>query len=148
MMKLNSLLIAFFLISCNPVKQILRDQAKFDLIKDEVIRKGLCANDTTFITASDTLIQYDTTVQKEIEITQVNDTTIVTKWRDIVKKIVIRDTIKSVVVDNARINVLQADLRVANAKADEYKAKAEKRLSWLILIVVAIGLYVFFKIKP
>jgi len=136
--------------SCNPVKQILRDQAKFDLIKEEVIRKGLCANDTTIITASDTLIQYDTTIQKETEITRINDTVFVTKWqtRDIVKKTTIRDTIKSVVVDNARINVLQADLSKANAKADEYKQKAENRLSWLVLIIAAIGLYVFFKIKP
>ena len=136
--------------SCNPVKQIMKDQAKFNLIKDEVIRQGLCANDTTIITASDTLIQYDTTIQKETEILTIGDTVYVTKWqtRDIVKKLTIRDTIKSVVVDNARIQVLQADFSKMKAAADEWKEKAQNRLSYLILAIVLIGLWLFFKFKP
>jgi len=136
--------------SCNPVKQVLNNRAKFEEVKNEVIRLGLCANDTTFITASDTLIQYDTTVQKETEILTIGDTVYVTKWqtRDIVKKLTIRDTIKSVVVDNSRVQLLQADLKAIEAKAKEYKEKADKRLSYLILAGVILGLWVFFKIKP
>lgn len=136
--------------SCNPVKQIMRDQARFNEIKDEVIRRGLCANDTTIITASDTLIQYDTTIQKETEILTIGDTVYVTKWqtRDIVKKLTIRDTIKSVVVDNARIQVLQADFNKIKAAADEWKEKAQERLSYLILAIAIVGLWLFFKFKP
>ena len=148
-------LIAFILtaivaVSCNPVKQIMKDQAKFNLIKDEVIRQGLCANDTTIITASDTLIQYDTTIQKETEIVTIGDTVYVTKWqtRDIVKKLTIRDTIKSVVVDNARIKVLESDNYKMKSTADEWKQKAQDRLSYLILAIVIIGLWLFFKFKP
>jgi len=141
---------AIVAFSCNPVKQVLNNRAKFEEVKNEVIRLGLCANDTTFVTASDTLIQYDTTVQKETEILTIGDTVYVTKWqtRDIVKKLTIRDTIKSVVVDNSRLTLLQADLKDIEAKAKEYKQKADKRLTYLILIGVAIGLWVFFKIKP
>lgn len=141
---------AIIAYSCNPVKQILKDKAKFDIIKDEVIRQGLCANDTTIISSSDTLIQYDTTISKELQVEIFNDTVHITKWqnRDIVKKMMIRDTIKSIVVDNARIKLLEADLEKSNAKADEWKEKAQSRLNWLILGIVAIGLWIFFKIKP
>ena len=141
---------AIVAFSCNPVKQVLNDRAKFEKVKDEVIRLGLCANDTTIVSVSDTMTQYDTTIQKEIEVLTIGDTVYVTKWqtRDIVKRVTIRDTIKAVVVDNARLNVLQADLGKANAKADEYKAKADKRLNWLILATMIAGLWVFFKIKP
>lgn len=141
---------AMLALSCNPVKQVLNNRAKFEEVKNEVIRLGFCANDTTFITASDTLIQYDTTVQKETEILTIGDTVYVTKWqtRDIVKRLTIRDTIKSVVVDNSRVQLLQADLKAIEANAKEYKEKADKRLSYLILVGVILGLWVFFKIKP
>lgn len=144
------LLAAMIAVSCNPVKQIMKDQAKFNLIKEEVIRQGFCANDTTIITASDTLIQYDTTVQKETEIVTIGDTVYVTKWqtRDIIKKLTIRDTIKSVVVDNARFKVLESDNYKLKLTADEWKQKAQNRLSYLILCIVAIGLWLFFKFKP
>lgn len=141
---------AIVALSCNPVKQVLNNRARFEEVKNEVIRLGLCANDTTIITASDTLIQYDTTVQKETEVITIGDTVYVTKWqtRDIVKKLTIRDTIKSVVVDNSRVQLLQADMKTIEAKSKEYKEKADKRLSYLILVGVILGLWVFFKIKP
>jgi len=111
---------------------------------------GYCANDTTIISVSDTLTQYDTTIQKEIDILTLGDTIYVTRWqtRDIVKRVTIRDTIKAVVVDNSRVQLLQADLKAIEAKANEWKAKADKRLNWLILGIIGIGLFVFFKIKP
>lgn len=37
------------LFGCNPVKQVLKDKAKFDLVAKEVIKKGYCVNDTTVI---------------------------------------------------------------------------------------------------
>ena len=141
---------AIVAFSCNPVKQVLNDRAKFEKVKDEVIRLGYCANDTTIVSVSDTLMQYDTTIQKEIDVLTIGDTVYVTKWqtRDIVKRVTIRDTIKAVVVDNARLKLLEADLGKANAKADEWKEKADKRLNWLILAAMIAGLLVFFKIKP
>jgi len=144
------ILTAIFAVSCNPVKQVLNNRSKFEEVKNEVIRLGYCANDTTIISVSDTLTQYDTTIQKEIEILTLGDTIYVTRWqtRDIVKRVTIRDTIKAVVVDNSRVQLLQADLKAIEAKANEWKAKADKRLNWLILGIIGIGLFVFFKIKP
>lgn len=141
---------AIVALSCNPVKQILKDKAKFDLIKDEVIRLGLCANDTTIISSSDTLVKYDTTTNTELHVEVFNDTVHITKWKtkNIVKTLTIRDTIKSTIVDNSRIKLLEADKMKLEEKVIEYKEKAQKRLNWLILAIVGIGLWVFFKIKP
>ena len=129
---------------------MLNDRAKFNKIKEEVIRLGLCANDTTIISASDTIILSDTLYYIDTEIINKNDTTYISsiKYRDIIKKIYIRDTIKSIIVDNARIKLLEADYNKMKLIADEWKEKAQSRLSWLILSLVAIGLWVFFKIKP
>jgi len=150
------ILTAILAVSCNPVKQVLSSREKFDEVKNEVFRLGLCANDTTFITDSDTLIQYDTTILKETETITIDDTVYVTKWmkRDIVKKLTIRDTVNIVVVDNSRIKVLQADIMASEAKAiqykekaDEYKQKANKRLRYLIYVIIGFGIWLFIKLK-
>jgi len=150
-----SLLILILLIlwatSCNPVKQVLRDKQKLDQVAEQVVRMGYCANDTTFITSSDTTIQIDTLVQVDtaVQYETINDTIFVTKWktRDILKSVIIHDTLKSVVVDNARLKLISADLTAANAELKEWKGKAEKRAGLLIILLMAIGFYIFLKLK-
>jgi hypothetical protein len=151
------LLIAIFLFlilllfSCNPVKQVLRDQNKLDAVAKVVVAGGYCANDTTFIVKSDTTIQVDTLVQNDttIQIETRNDTTFLTrlKYRDIIKSITIHDTIKSVVVDNARLNLIRADLAAERIKSMEWEGKANKRAGWLIILILAIAGYVYLKLK-
>jgi hypothetical protein len=43
------LVLFILLISCNPVKKVLNDKSKFDIIANEVIRRGYCVNDTLVI---------------------------------------------------------------------------------------------------
>ena len=43
------LLLLLLLISCNPVKKVLNDKSKFDVVANEVIRRGYCVNDTLVI---------------------------------------------------------------------------------------------------
>jgi hypothetical protein len=50
-------------------------------------------------------------------------------------------------VDNARLNLIQADLAVSNAKAIEWERKAERRAGWLIILILAIAGYVYLKLK-
>ena len=144
------IIIAMMAVSCNPVKQVLRNRTSFEKVKNEVIRLGLCANDTIINNISDTLVTMDTIIYVDQETIVKNDTTYISsiKYKNIVKKITIRDTIKSVIVDNARIKLLEADYNKIKLTADEWKAKAEKWLNWLILLIVGIGLWIFFKIKP
>jgi hypothetical protein len=144
-------LLLILLIGCNPVKQVLRDQEKLEEVAKVVVKGGWCANDTTFISTSDTLVEVDTLVRIDtLTDTYVfNDTTYITKWktREITKSITIHDTIKSFIVDNARVRLLQADsVRLSN-DLTEWKGKANNRLSLLILLLIAIALFVYLKLR-
>jgi hypothetical protein len=145
------LLLLILFIACNPVKQVLRDQDKLEEVAKVVVKGGWCANDTTFITKSDTLIELDTLVRIDTEtITEIlNDTVYVTNWRtrDILKSTTIHDTIKSFILDNARIKLLQADSAALTINMNEYKRKADSRLSWLVSLLIIVLVYLYFKIK-
>ena len=144
-------LLLLLLVGCNPVKQVLRDQEKLEEVAKVVVKGGWCANDTTFVVKSDTLVEVDTLVRIDtLTDTYVfNDTTYITKWktRDIIKSITIHDTIKSFIVDNARVRLLQADSVKFTNLANDYKAKADSRLNWLIFLLVIIALFVYLKLK-
>jgi len=155
---LNVLLIAFisvffifWLLSCNPVKQVLRDEDKLQQVARVIVNGGWCASDTTFITKSDTLIKVDTLVTTDTvsEVLVYNDSVFITKWKtkNIVKSVTIRDTLKSYIVDNARVKSLQADSTTLTIKMNEWKHKANIRLSWLISLLIIAAVYVYLKLK-
>ena len=139
------------LIGCNPVKQVLRDQEKLEEVAKVVIAGGFCANDTTFITKSDTLIEMDTIIRIDTQTdTQIiNDSVYITKWktRDIVKSVTIHDTIKSFIVDNARVRLLQTDSARLAFELNEWEGKAKKRQLWIFLLIGMIGAYFYIKSK-
>jgi hypothetical protein len=138
-----------WLVSCNPVKQVINDKAKLDKVAEEVIRQGYCANDTTIITKSDTLLVVDSLLEIRSDTTIINDTAYITLWetKNFFKTLTIRDTIRSVVVYNARVRLLQTDLSKSEAKAIEWEDKANKRGGWLIILLLGIGAYVYLKLK-
>jgi hypothetical protein len=145
------LLLLILFVSCNPVKQVLRDQEKLEEVAKVVVKGGWCANDTTFITTSDTLVEVDTLVRIDTltDTYVLNDTTYITKWktREITKSITIHDTIKSFIVDNARVRLLQADSTRLINLANDYKSKADSRLNWLISLLVLIALFIYLKLR-
>jgi len=147
--KISLLLLIF--VGCNPVKQVLRDQDKLEEVAKVVVKGGWCANDTTFITTSDTLVEVDTLVMIDTltDTYVLNDTTYITKWktREITKSITIHDTIKSFIVDNARVRLLQADSTRLINLANDYKSKADSRLNWLISLLVLIALFIYLKLR-
>ena len=141
------LLISIFLLSCNPVKQVLRDKEKLDKVAEYVIENGYCANDTIIQSKSDTLITYDTIYEKNDIIRNIlkTDTLRLSFTKTLVKTIRITDTIQKVVVDNARIRLLEAKLAIQTEKVEEYKAKAKSRLNWLVLLLIAICVRLLYK---
>jgi hypothetical protein len=145
------LFLILWLFSCNPVKQVLRDQNKLDQVAKVVVAGGYCTNDTTYIVKSDTTIKVDTLVRIDTltDTYVLNDTTYITKWktRDILKSVIIHDTIKSVVVDNSRLNLIQADLAAERIKSKEWESKAEKRAGWLIILILAIAGFIYLKLR-
>ncbi len=138
-------------IGCNPVKQVLRDQEKLEEVAKVVVKGGWCANDTTFITTSDTLVELDTLVRIDTltDTYVLNDTTYITKWktRDIVKSVTIHDTIKSFIVDNARVRLLQADSARLTYELNEWQGKAKKRQLWIFILIGMMGAYFYIKSK-
>ena len=145
------LLLLMLFIGCNPVKQVLRDQEKLEEVAKVVVAGGWCANDTTFITKSDTLVEMDTIIRIDTQTdTQIfNDTTYITKWktRDITKTLTIHDTIKSFIVDNARVRLLQADSARLTFELNEWEGKAKKRQLWIFLLIGMMGAYFYIKSK-
>jgi hypothetical protein len=143
--------VLFLSVRCNPVKQVLRDQEKLEEVAKVVVKGGWCANDTTFITTSDTLVELDTLVRIDTltDTYVLNDTTYITKWktREITKKVTIHDTIKSFIVDNARVRLLQADSARLGGEVIEWKGKADTRLNWLISLLVLIALFIYLKLR-
>lgn len=137
-------------LSCNPVRKILKDPEKFNIVKEEVIRRGLCANDTTIVTKSDTLVTIDTINNYYVDIEKIRDTVHITRniLRNTTKTVKIRDTVRSIIVDNARVRLLQADSARIAKESIKWKEKADKRLNWLLLAAMVLGLYLFFKYKP
>jgi len=126
-------------VSCNPVKQVLRDQDKLEQVAKVVVKGGWCANDTTFITKSDTLVEIDTfvNVKMQIDTQKVNEFVYITNWktRDIIKSITIHDTLRSYIVDNARVRLLQTDSARLSNEVITWEGKAKRRQLWIFALI-------------
>ena len=126
-------------VSCNPVKQVLRDQEKLEEVAKVVVKGGWCANDTTFIIKSDTVVKIDSFIRIDTQTdTQIiNDSVYITKWktRDIIKSITIHDTLKSFIVDNARVRLLQADSARLSNESISWEGKAKRRQLWIFALI-------------
>lgn len=141
-------IILLFLIACNPVKQVLKDKDKLDKVAEVVIKSGYCANDTTIITKSDTTIQYDTSYLTDtlIDLRTIKDTQYVNLPKKVITRtITIRDTITNVVVDGARVLLLEKDVNKYKTEAAEWKELAKARWWYLFWIILFIVLYLLRK---
>jgi len=146
---MRRLLLLILLVSCNPVKQVLRDKSKFDEVAAEVIRQGYCANDTLIIVKSDTLVKVDSLIEVISDTTIINDTTYITNWetRNFTKTLTIHDTLHSVIVDNARVSQLQADVDKISKQSEQHKQNATNRLYWFIIACAIILFLILYKIR-
>jgi hypothetical protein len=149
----NSLLIVvvMVLVGCNPVRFVLRDAPSFRIVADEVIKRGYCLNDTTYIHSSDTLEVHDTTTMVLVDTTIVNDTTYLweTKFHTVTKTRTIRDSIKSVVIDSAHVKVLRRNLQDTESKLNA-ALKDQKGLKRIMLFMgsgALLFLLLLFKLK-
>lgn len=146
---MRRLLLLILLVSCNPVKQVLKDKTKFDAVAKEVIRQGLCANDTLIIVKSDTIVMVDSLIEVYSDTTIINDTAYITMWnnRNFTKTFIVHDTLRSIIVDNARVNLLQTDLDKISKESEEHKQNATQRLYWFIIACAVIIFLILYKIR-
>ena len=127
------------LSSCNPVKQVLKKPAYFNVIKDSVLKGGYCVNDTSFVYVTDTLEVTDTLYEVITDTLVINDSLVFwdVKYKTILRTIKIRDSIKSVVIDSSMVGVLRKELWLEKEKSKENKA-------WKKFFFIAIGSAVAF----
>lgn len=145
----NIILIALILSSCNPVKKVLNHHNRRNEIITILKSQGICNPDTLTYFKTDTIVKVDTIGIIEIftDTFVVNDTIkiITYKYRDILKTLMVKDTIKSVVIDSDRVNALSQ----INAKivTENELLKAQKRnygyialtlFAFLLLLLVLI----------
>jgi cell division protein FtsI/penicillin-binding protein 2 len=130
--------------SCNPVKQVLGDNKKFEVVATEVIKRGYCECDTLYKFKTDTLEVHDTTTVVYVDTAVINDTTYLweTKYHTITKLRTIRDSVKMVLVDSARIKVLTKEL--SDAKSMEKLALADMKKLQMIVYFIGGGALLFF----
>jgi len=145
------LLILLVFVSCNPVKQVLKDSVKFEAVADEMIKRGYCLNDTIYKFRTDTLEVHDTTLVVDTLFEVRNDTAYFweTKFQTITKVRTIRDSVKSVVIDSAQVQVLRKQLAAANGLKDA-AVKDMKGLRKIIQIgaaACAVFFLLLFKLK-
>ena len=63
------LICLILLIACNPVRQVLKDREKFEIVKEAVIRSGACVNDTiTIENTKDSVIYKDSIIEKTFNV--------------------------------------------------------------------------------
>lgn len=63
------LICLILLLGCNPVKQVLKDREKFEIVKEAVIRSGACVNDTVTIeNTKDSVIYKDSIIEKTFNV--------------------------------------------------------------------------------
>ena len=137
-------MVLLILSSCNPVKKVLQDPSKFAIIKDTVLARGYCANDTSFIYITDTLETIDTLYEVFTDTLVINDSIVFwdTKYKTILKTRTIKDTIKAVVVDSAMVGVLRKELWVEKEKAKENK-QWKRMFMWAVGVSIAFILLLF-----
>ena len=127
----------------------MNDKAKFDEVAKEVIRQGYCANDTLLIVKSDTLVKVDSLIEVYSDTTIINDTAYVTLWntRNYIKTFIVHDTLRSVIVDNALVKLLQADVDKITKQSEQYKQDATMRLYWFIIALAVILFLIIIKLR-
>jgi len=68
------ILSVLIIAACNPVKQVLKDKTKLDKVAEEVVRRGYCVNETTFVkeTVIKEVFVKDTSETSEVKTTLKN----------------------------------------------------------------------------
>lgn len=153
------LIISLLLLSCNPVKRVLRDPEKTLVVVAAYLKNYPIKSDTLYnILPGDTIVnsyyQTDTsyvadTIHKPVE-------TIITRY--LTKTITQRDTLVKTIVDRNLQTILQQQLYACNAVQDQLKLDNEELAGsrnkfrlWFWLLIAALSgsgaLWAYIKLK-
>lgn len=159
-------IISLLFLACNPVKKVLNDPKKFEIVKEAVIRGGYCINDTIKLeTTKDSIVYKDSIIDSKITVPCKDfDTTLADGTKIKVSSGVLiysrksKETTKTVTItnsirDRAYENILKSDIAKRDTAIKAYMklyeetqiklkdAKIENtKLKWRLFLVIAIFL--------
>lgn len=165
-MHLKFVIVSVVLLACSPVKQVLKDPKKFEIVKEAVIRSGACVNDTiTIETIKDTVYYKDSIVNSIIQVPCKDFDTIMPdgarimvssgaiKYKPKYKETIITKTITNNIRDKKLEDYLRKDVSNRDSIIKVYKSlystsqdklkessQENTRLKWKIYLVVAVSL--------
>lgn len=141
---------------CNPVRRVLKDPAKRGQMAAEIIKLGYCTNDTTIVEIHDTTLTIDTIDVPVIivDTLRMNDTLVFweTKYFDIIKTKVVTKQVDRIVVDSAKVQVLEKELAETKAALADSEVRRKQwrnqfgaALTTLIFAIVSIVVLIKYK---
>lgn len=146
---MRNILIVLLFIGCSPIKQIEKNKALYEEVKQMVIANGDCINDTTIITKTDTTLVIDTLIENHYDTLRRNDTIVLweTKFKTIRSLQTIRDTITKYISNTEERDIwLKKESQLKSAISSE-KAKVEMAVKVLIGFGVLLLLLFYFLIR-
>lgn len=158
-------ILLIFLSSCNPVERVLAKPKYFQQVKDTVLARGYCVNDTVFETKVDTtVVLRDTTITESFPVYLTKECDIDTTLSSLGLRFVVQDgvvtvrktmqwedlhttkIVESIVTDRAKEKVLQKTINDRERSLKQAEAEVEKLRKTLnqyrIYIAVAVGVFV------
>lgn len=172
MSNLIKLLIIFVLFtSCNPVKRVLNNQKKFEIVAKEVVKRGYCVNDTIIIDSSridtvyhqnyiiDTItinkeFNIDTVLKSGAKVTIVNGVLSVKcpSSKEVIRTVkqtqYVRDLkLESLLKEDVKLKedsiiLLSLTLRDQHVTIKELKATIVKEKAKFLVLIIALGLLI------
>lgn len=162
----------FLALGCNPIKRVVNNPKKFELMKEIVVRSGACTNDTVTIeTIKDSIVYKDSIIETRVQVPCKDfDTTMAdgsrisvssgvltytAKVKEVIRKVVKTNNIR----DRAYENILKGDIakldsvvkakdvKISEQNADIKNLKADVRnAKWkLWAVIIAFGVWIFRK---
>lgn len=136
-------LFILILLGCNPIKKaerrVLNDRESSERVFRELEKTHPCANDTTIILKSDTLVSTDTITDYKRD-TINNVITLTEKGKVIVKTIKVKDIKVGYIVDTRRLGIMADSLRIYKASLENSIDTSKKwKLRFWVLILIIIG---------
>lgn len=165
------ILISLFIISCNPVKRVLNNQKKFEIVAQEVVKRGYCINDTIIIDSSriDTVVKQNyiidtVTINKNFNIDTLlksgayvsikdgvlsvkcpssKEVTKIVKQTQYIRDLKLESILKSEnIFKSDSIKELSIQLKEQKILTNKHKLEAVKQKFKFIILLIVIGLLI------
>ena len=135
-------LLTWLLTSCNPVKKVLTDPKKKEIVGREWEKENPCVNDTFIkITPGQTVTNYDTAHEYHTDTLTDVQTQIkyITKYSTVIKTVTKTDTLRLTVEDVRRLQLAKDSIAyyhgVKDVLTNSVKEEKGKKNKWMLLFI-------------